>query len=126
MPRIFVSQPTVDKWMDAGGIDLDGDMLRMRSTPQFPLFINPAVHFQRIEGSEADPYDIVGAVKTSQELAQMGADHYDTSVVLGEYAYTVQPGFVATPVGQDGRELQVDGQMWGGLLAGMEQLGAPM
>lgn len=125
MPRIFISQPTVDLWMGAGGIEIDGDMLRMRSAPQAPLFINPAVYFLRIDGSEADPYDIVGAVKTSQELAQMGADHYEASVVLGDFAYTVNPGFVATPVGPDGRELQLDGPGWGTLLQCIEGLGAP-
>jgi hypothetical protein len=125
MPRIFVSQATIDHWLGAGGIVLDGDLLRFNALPQQNLFIDPAVYFERIDGSETDPYDIVGAVKSTQELAQMGADHYETSVVLGDFAYTVRPGFVAVPVAPDGTEAMLDGGGWGYLLGAMEHLGAP-
>ena len=121
--RIFVSQASIDRWMGAGGIAIDGEMLRMHAMPQALLAIAPAVYFERIDGADSDPYDIIGAVKTQPELAQMGADHYETSVVLGEYAYTVKPGFVATTVGQDGAEMPLDGQSWGSLLHAMESLG---
>ena len=124
MPRIFLSQNILDQWMGQGSITLDGDLLRIASTPQTPLYVNPAVYFEQIDGSEHDPYDIVGAVKTSQEIAQMGADHYETSVVLGDHAYSVKPGFVATPLGPDGSEAQLDGTSWGALLGHFGQLGA--
>ena len=57
-------------------------------------------------------------------LAQMGADHYENSVVLGDHAYTVKPGFVALPIGQDGSEMNLDGSQWGTLLYAFESLGA--
>ena len=68
--------------------------------------------FERVDGGDADPHQLVGCVKSSQELAQMGAEHYDTSVVLGEQAYTVQPGFIAVPVGADGTETLLDAGAW--------------
>lgn len=113
MPRIFVAQSLVDQWLADGIITLDGDLLRMSAvgTPT-SLFINPAVYFEQVDGDEADPYQVVGCVKSSQELAQMGAEHFDTSVVLGELAYTVMPGFVAVPVGPDGTETLMDGASW--------------
>ncbi len=86
------------------------------------LYINPAVYFERVDGAENDAYDVVGAVKSAQELAQMGAEHYETSVVLGEYAYTVRPGFLAVPVANDGTEMVLDGAGWGRLLAGLSTL----
>lgn len=124
MPRIFVSQAKLDDWMGAGQVAIEGEMLRIGAGSPVPLFINPAVHFQRIDGSAHDPYDIVGAVKSQQELAQMGADHYEASVVLGEYAYTVTPGFLAIALGQDGTEAQLDSGSWGQLLYALEQLGS--
>jgi hypothetical protein len=125
MPRIFVSQNTIDRWLGGGGIVLDGDVLRFNSGMALDLVINPAVYFDHIEGNEADPYDIIGAVKSSQELAQMGGEHYDRSVVLGDYAYTVNPGFVAIPVGPDNTEAALDGASWAALLSAMEALGTP-
>lgn len=124
MVRVFVSQNCIDRWLGAGGIALEGDFMRFHAVPSTALYINPSVYFVRIDGGETDPYDIVGAVKTAQELAQMGAEHFESSVVLGDYAYTVNPGFVASPVNQDGSPMMLDGRNWGQLVGAMEALGA--
>ncbi|GEM_PF-1195862 len=123
MPKIFVSQNTIDRWLGNGGIVLDGDTLRLRGGPGIDLAIAPAVYFDQVEGRERDPYDIVGSVKSAQELARMGAEHYDTSVVLGDFAYTVKPGFVAVPVDPQNAETPLDGPSWGALLVAIEALG---
>ena len=86
------------------------------------LFINPAVYFDRVDGGAPDPNGIVGCVKTSQELAQLGAEHYDTSVVMGECAYTVVPGFLAVPVAPDGTEAPLDPGAWSRLVGALDQL----
>jgi hypothetical protein len=121
--RIFVAQSAVDRWMSVGGVAIEGDRLEFPAAPQAMLYIDPAVYFERIDGGETDAYDIIGAVKTQDELANMGAEHYETSVVLGEYAYTVAPGFMVTTVGPDGSEAPLDGHSWGTLLHAMETLG---
>jgi hypothetical protein len=125
MPRIYVSQALVDYAMGAGRIQLEGDLLRLDAggTPA-QLFINPAVYFERVDGGEHDPHGIVGTVKTSQELAQVGAEHYDTSVVMGELAYTVVPGFLAVPVAPDGTEAPLDPGAWARLVGALQRLGA--
>lgn len=123
MPRIYVSQALVDRWLVGGRIELDGDLLRLASPPT-SLFINPAVFFERVDGGDADPHQLVGCVKSSQELAQMGAEHYDTSVVLGEQAYTVQPGFIAVPVGADGTETLLDAGSWQQLVGALSTMQA--
>lgn len=123
MPRIFVAQTLVDSWLSAGRVSLEQDLLRVAGPPVVDLFINPAVWFERIDGGDADPHDVVGRVKTSQELAQMGADHYESSVVMGDYAYTVRPGFIATVVDERGAEVRLDGPTWGRLMQQIEGLG---
>lgn len=125
MPRIFVAQPLVDTWLAAGRVQLERDLLRMTDSAGnlVDLFINPAVWFERIDGSEADVHGVVGKVKTSQELAQMGADHYEGSVVMGDYAYTVVPGFIAVVVDAKGAEAKLDGASWGRLMTQIEALG---
>jgi hypothetical protein len=125
MVRIFVSQGCIDRWLGLGGLVIEGDLMRFTAVPDTSLFITPSVYFERIDGSDTDPYDIVGAVKTAHELAQMGADHYESSVVLGDFAYTVKPGFVSVPVGPDGSPLMIDGVRWGRLVNMMDHLGTP-
>jgi hypothetical protein len=123
MPRIFVAQTLVDQWLGEGLVQLDGELMRVSAgaTPT-SLFITPAVWFEQVDGDDQDPYQVVGCVKSSLELAQMGAEHFDTSVVLGELAYTVLPGFVAVPVGPDGTETLMDGASWGRLRSVLAQM----
>lgn len=123
MPRIFVAQSALDRWMNSGGATLDADLMRFAGAPGVSFYINPAVHFVSVDGGGPDPYDIIGSVKTSHELAQMGADHYDASVLIGESAYSVQPGFVGTPISQNGTEAQLDGGSWGTVLRAIETQG---
>jgi hypothetical protein len=124
MPRIFVSQALVDGWLGAGRIQLEGDLLHVfAGGASTHLFINPAVFFERVDGADVDPYDILGSVRSSQELAAMGAEHFESSVVLGDYAYTVRPGFIALPIGPDGTETVLDGGGWAQLVGTLESLG---
>jgi hypothetical protein len=120
MPRIFVGQALMDDWLSAGRIELDGELMRFDAggVPG-SLRISPAVYFERIDGSDSDPYSVVGAVKTTEELTQLGAEHYESSVVLGDFAYTVTPGFVGVPAGPDGAEAAVDAASWQRLVSGL-------
>jgi len=125
MPRIYVSQTLVDQALGAGRIQLDGDLLRLDAGgAPAQLFINPAVFFKGVDGGGEDPHGLVGCVKTAQELAQLGAEHYDTSVVMGDCAYTVIPGFLGIPVGMDGSESILDPGAWSRLMGALQHLAA--
>jgi len=123
MPRIFVAETLIDRWLSEGQIQLDGELLRL-SGGGVPasLFISPAVFFEGVDGGDDDPYQVVGCVKSSQELAQMAADHIETSVIMGDHAYTVEPGFLAVPVGADGTETLMDGATWSRLRGALSEM----
>ena len=60
--------------------------------------IQPAVRFLKVSGSDEDTAELVGKVKDQAALEELGADHYMNSVILGDVAYDVQPGFVGSPL----------------------------
>jgi len=60
--------------------------------------VKTAVRFLNVSGSDADPHDLLGKVKDELELVEMGAEHYMTSVILGDTAYDVQVGFIGVPL----------------------------
>lgn len=123
MPRIFVAQNLIDRWLSEGWIQLDGELLKLATGAETTsLFINPAVFFVSVDGGEEDQYQVLGCVKSAQELTEMAAEHLDTSVIMGEQAYTVTPGFVAVPVGPDGTETLMDSQAWGRLRDVLQQM----
>ena len=79
---------------------------------------------ERVDGHDADPYGLVGTVRSMQELAQMGAEHYAASVVLGEHAYSVRAGYLAVPVGEGGVEAMFDANAWNRLMGTLQALAA--
>lgn len=110
MPRIYLSQELVDECMAVGRMELDGDFLRVGAA--VALCIEPAVFFETVDGGAVDAHGVIGCVKSSGELAEMGAEHYDRSVVVGDVAYTVRPGFLGIPVGADGVPSTLDNRQW--------------
>ena len=52
------------------------------------------VRFMKVAGGEADPNDLLDRVKTEVELSEVGAELYMDSVIHGDVAYDVQPGFI--------------------------------
>jgi hypothetical protein len=90
---LFVPQSVLDKWSDKGRVEVEGHVLTLlREKKSFQL--TPAVRFIKMEAG-ADDKKLLQKVKTLDALKQMGAEHYQESVILGESAYQVQQGFLA-------------------------------
>jgi hypothetical protein len=90
---LFVPQSVLDKWSEAGRIQVDGNVLTiLGENKNFSL--TQAVRFMKMEAGD-DTSGLLQKVKTTDALKQMGAEHYMESVILGEAAYQVQQGFLA-------------------------------
>ncbi len=93
MARLFISQQRLDSWTEEEKVKLEGDTLFLNEMGR-SFSIKTGVRFMNVSGSDADPHDLLGKVKDEEELVEMGAEHYMTSVILGDTAYDVQVGFV--------------------------------
>ncbi|MHB1843809.1 MAG: hypothetical protein ACYCWW_03110 [Deltaproteobacteria bacterium] len=92
MRRLFVSQELLDVWTAEGKIELAGSVLRItEENREFQLA--PGVRFVSLAAGE-DQARLVGKVKTEPQLGTLGAELYMNSVLLGEAAYDVEPGFL--------------------------------
>lgn len=96
MARLFVSQEQLDSWVMEETAQLRDQVLSWNGR-RFKL--EAAVRFLKTVGGEADPHVLLGRVKTQAQLAQMSAEHYMDSVLLGDIGYEVQQGFVGKPQG---------------------------
>jgi hypothetical protein len=97
MSRLFISVERLDNWTTEGRASLEGD--RMTLTELNRAFaMKPAVHFVRSAGSDGDPHDLVGRVKSKQALDEMGADQFEKSVIYKDTAYDVIVGFIGEPL----------------------------
>lgn len=92
MTAVFLSQKTLDAWTDEGKVRLDDAVLTLIDEDR-TVALQPAVHVLAVADGSDDPHDLVGKVKTLDQLKELGAEHYFDSVLHGETAYQVAEGF---------------------------------
>ncbi len=90
--RLFLPHKTLEEWVAEDKVDLQGDKLAVKETSTtYP--VTNAVHFIKLVSGEDVPA-LVGRVKIDSQIHALGAEHMADSVVLGDAAYEVSPGFV--------------------------------
>jgi len=99
--RVFVSQTTIDNWVLTDQVELAGDVVSIKPS-SIRLKLRAASYFRSVAGGSVDSQDIIGRVKDEAEIAELGGEAYMSSVVIGDAAYDVEPGFVASPIGTEG------------------------
>lgn len=96
--RVFFPQRALDRWLAADRVDLVGNELVIKVEGRKYRVVEAVRVLKEITGG-LDEHELVGKVKTVRYLTELGAELLDTSLVLGDLAYDVVPGFAGTPVG---------------------------
>jgi hypothetical protein len=103
MARLFISQERLDAWTAEERIEVQGDVMTLCADGR-AFIIRPAVLFNRVAGPEEDERGLVGTVLDEEALARLDADHYMSSVIIGDTAYDVMVGFLGDRVVPGARE----------------------
>lgn len=109
--RLFWPQEVLDEWVVDEKAHIEDDVLSI-ADDKLRYRIEQAVHFVADVGDGSDAHQLVGRVKELSRLAELGAEHYMDSVLLGDSAYQVVPGFVGMPV------IEVEADAKGGDITG--------
>jgi len=120
MPALlFASQVAIETWAEQKKIEFQGNVMTLVAGEGCgrSYALVPAVLFLKVVGGECDPNQLVAKVKTEAKLRELGAEHLETSVVLGDVAYEVQPGFLAEGRAAASRQQAVAGAGEAGLEA---------
>jgi hypothetical protein len=96
--KIFIPQESIDRWVGADQVELSGELIAFRGG-HVSLRMTPGYFFARVSGDSQDTNGLLGRVKTTAATSALGAEAYMSSVLLGETAYDVEPGFIAEPIG---------------------------
>jgi hypothetical protein len=94
--RLFFPQPEVDQWAVDGTIDLTASELVLLEEGR-AYKVQEAVRVLAEVTGANDPHELVGKVKPRVELEGKGAEILENSMILGDFAYDVVPGWVAEP-----------------------------
>ena len=96
--RVFFPQLALDEWVAGDRVDLSSDELLIRAEGR-KFRIVEAVRILREVTDSTDPHDLVGKVKSKAYLAELGAELLEGSMIIGDNAYDVVPGFAGAPIG---------------------------
>ena len=96
--RVFFPQAALDQWISDGKVDLTGDELTIKAEARRYRITEAARVVVEVTGIP-DANELVGKVKSKLYLSELGAEILENSMVLGDNAYDVVPGFLAAPVG---------------------------
>lgn len=96
MARLFISQEQMDRWTADAKVKLQDDVMSLPALGRSFRLIT-AVHFTKLVDG-ADKLGLCGRVKTDAQLAQLKAEQFGTSVIVGEVGYECVEGFVGEPV----------------------------
>ena len=97
MSRLFISVERLEAWTAEGRAALEQDRMTLTELGR-SFTMTPAVHFVAVSGSDHDPNDLIGLVKSKDLLVEMGAEQMSTSVIYRDTAYDVVDGFIGEPL----------------------------
>lgn len=96
--RVFFPQEALDRWLLEGRVEISGSELTIVGERRRYRLVE-AVRITTEEAGHSDPDELVGKVKTLLFLSELGAELLGDSMVLGDNAYRVVPGWLGSPVG---------------------------
>lgn len=97
--RVFFPVTALDLWIGEGKVELSADELTIKGGEDRRYRILEAARVVAEVSGAPDANELVGKVKSRQFLLELGAELLETSMLLGENAYEVVPGFLGSPVG---------------------------
>jgi hypothetical protein len=96
--RVFFPEQSLNEWLVEGAVDLKGSELTILAEARRYTLAEAVRVMTEVTGGP-DTNDLVGRVKSKNYLIELGAELLETSMVLGDNAYDVIPGWLGAPVG---------------------------
>ena len=95
--RLFFPQQSLDEWIVDGRIELTSGELTIISEKRVYRVAEAVRVVAEVTGSE-DVNELVGKVKSVAFLQELGAELLEGSMLIGDNAYDVVPGFTGFPL----------------------------
>ncbi len=96
--RVFFPQIALDTWLSDGTVDLQQTELTIVAEGRRYKLAEAARVMREVTGSP-DTNELIGKVKSLSYLQELGGEIVESSMILGDQAYDVVPGWLGAPVG---------------------------
>jgi hypothetical protein len=95
--RVFFPQACLDQWGVEGKIELTQAVLLILAEGRRYEITEVVRVVVEVTGAQ-DPHGFIGKVKSKVELENMGAEILENSMIIGDNAYDVVPGWAGAPL----------------------------
>ena len=96
--RVFFPQIALDTWLSDSTVDLQQTELTIVGEGR-RYKLAEAVRIMREVTGSPDTNELIGKVKSMAYLQELGGEIVESSMILGDQAYDVIPGWLGAPVG---------------------------
>ena len=102
--RLFFPQAALDTWVVEERIELTDTELTLKTGGTAAGAVGrryrlvEAAHIVAEVTGTPDPHEILGRVKSKGFLTELGAEMLESSMMIGDNAYDIEPGFLGTPI----------------------------
>ncbi len=93
--RIFFPQPAIDQWVVDGKVDVTATELIVLAEGRRYKVVEAIRVVAEVTGAN-DGHKIVGKVKPKASLEEIGAEIVESSMIIGDNAYDIVPGWMGT------------------------------
>jgi hypothetical protein len=91
--KLFLPEKILEEWSLSEAADLSDGYLVVHET-QSKHAVASAIHFAKLASGE-DANNLLGRVKTFEQVAHLNPEHMADSCLIGDTAYEVHMGYVA-------------------------------
>src|SRR5438094_241780 len=91
--KMFLPQDTLELWLESGNVDFEGTVVTLKAH-KVSYQLEPAVRITNLIAGLVQS-NLVGKVLSQRRVAENGGEILEDSVVFGEVAFQVTPGYVA-------------------------------
>jgi hypothetical protein len=96
--RVFFPQEALDQWLGDNRVELVDNQLVIKAEGRKYKIVEALHVLGEVTGTE-DANELNGKVKTLNFLTELGAEILGSSMIIGDNAYDVVPGWLGSPVG---------------------------
>lgn len=94
---MFIAQSTLEAWVDSGNVEVRENLVVLKKIHR-SYTIEPAVKFLAVVPEDRGQ-KLLGKVLTEKRIVELGGELLGDSVLFGETAFVVAPGYVGTMKG---------------------------
>ena len=99
--NIYIPHEKLEAWVTDGKISFSNNIIHILSGAKASYKLTPAYKFIKLTSGNDDVENLIGKIKTKNDLINLNPDIFHDSIIIGNVAYEVEMGYIGNLTEQD-------------------------